>query len=189
MTRDLSLAPPPPRKRFQAPLFGNPCMIALLLIPCPPPRGKKQGVRNSRQEREREGERECSQEFNLLRPCLLPAPKPNDSQIPFASSMMNNCSHCPSWTAVARAAAGRLTTISASVAAAHTLARGHTALLLAVRKVHAQRTRTACALLASATWRCSRAHTRLHLVACGCIVLPTTVCVCGPRNGYAGHAA
>ena len=67
-------------------------------------------------------------------PCLLPAPKPNASQITFASSMMNNCSQCPSWTAVARAAAGRFTTIIASVAAAHTLARGHTALRLTVRK-------------------------------------------------------
>jgi len=114
-------------------------------------------------------------------PCLMPAPKPNDSQITFASSMTNNCSQCPSWTAVARAAAGRLTvltTISASVAAAHTLARGHTALRLAVRKVHAQRTRTACAPLADATWCC-----RLHLVACVCIVLHPVqhcppLCVC-----------
>ena len=67
-------------------------------------------------------------------PCLLPVPKPNDSQIPDANSMMNSCSQCPSWTAVACAAAGLLTTISASVAAAHTLARGHTALRLTVRK-------------------------------------------------------
>ena len=103
-------------------------------------------------------------------PCLLPVPKPNDSQIPDANSMMNSCSQCPSWTAVACAAAGLLTTISASVAAAHTLARGHTALRLTVRKVHAQRTRTASTALAGATWRCSRSHSTrgyiwLHAVA------------------------
>lgn len=96
-------------------------------------------------------------------PCLLPAPKPNASQITFASSMTNNCSQCPSWTAVARAAAGLLTTISASVAAAHTLARGHTAPRSQEGPCTAYLN---CAPIAGATWRC-----RLHLVACGCIVL------------------
>ena len=102
-------------------------------------------------------------------PCLLPVPKPNDSQIPDANSMMNSCSQCPSWTAVACAAAGLLTTISASVAAAHTLARGHTALRLTVRKsmhsvpeLRARRSQVPPGAAADRT---------AHAVTSGCILL------------------
>ena len=152
MPRDHSISLPPtiprPRKRFQAQLFGNPCMMGLLADSLSTALNSPQRQKTRSEEfttGEGAGGREGMQPGvqSPTCPCLMPASKPNDSQITFASSMTNNCSQCPSWTAVARAAAGRLTvltTISASVAAAHTLARGHTALRLAVRKVHAQRT-------------------------------------------------
>ena len=133
-------------------------------------------------------------------PCLLPVPKPNDSQIPDANSMMNSCSQCPSWAAVACAAAsGLLDCLRLSVLALLQRTRSH-----AVTQHCASQSGSPCTAYPNCEHgarRCHLAlqqiaqHTRLHLVACGCICFascsasPTTMCVCGHRNGHAGHAA